>query len=201
MDFSAKHFPLKIIIFLIILSFAGVLFLANYEKLASLNPPNPALIKPIAPTPEIQNTEVHSPDGEMNLIMQAQKQSDGSATYSFIASDIAGKNNKILFEKTVGFGVSMEISYNSWSPDNKYVFLRENKVDSFDIFIFKASAENFSNGEKYIDVMPRFAESKIKYVIKDITGWDSPTLLHVVTSGPSYWFDITTRAFLQLVRR
>lgn len=200
MGYFVRHFPLKIIIFLIILSFAGVLFL-NHEKITSLNQPNPTLIKPIAPTPEIQNTEVHSPDGEMNLIMQAQKQSDGSATYSFIASDIAGKNKKVLFEKTVASGNSMEIPHNSGSPDNKYVFLRENKTDSFDIFVFKASAENFSNGEKYIDVMPRFAESKIKYVIKDITGWDSPTLLHVVTSGPSYWFDITTRAFLQLVRR
>ncbi|MBI2622745.1 MAG: hypothetical protein HYW64_01485, partial [Candidatus Levybacteria bacterium] len=109
MDFSAKHFPLKIIIFLLILSFAGVLFLANYAKLASLNQSNPALINPIAPTPAIQNTEVHSSDGEMNLIMQAQKQSDGSATYSFIASDIAGKNKKVLFEKTVASGNSMEI--------------------------------------------------------------------------------------------
>lgn len=184
-----------------ILAIAGVLFLANYEKLTSLNQPNPALINPIAPTPAVQNTEVHSPDGEMNLIMQAQKQSDGSIAYSFFTSDISGKNKKIIFEKTVGIGASMMIPHNSWSPDNKYVFLRENKSDSFDLLVFKASGENFSNGENYISIMPLFAESKIKHTMKDITGWDSPTLLHVITSGPSYWFDVTTRSFLQLARR
>lgn len=198
---SSKRFPLKIIILLVALAFGGVLFLVNSEKLTSTNPPNAVLIKPIAPTPAVQNTEVHSSDGEMNLIMQKQKQSDGLATYSFFTSDIAGNNKKILFEKIVNAGVSMEIPKNSWSPDNKYVFLREDEPSSFSIFVFKASGENLSSTEKYIDVMPLFSESKIKYEMKDITGWDSPTLLHVITSGPSYWFDITTRAFLQLARR
>lgn len=190
-----------VVFLIIILAFGGVLFLTNYEKLTSSNQPNPVLIKPIAPTPTVQNTEVHSSDGEMNLIMQAQKQNDGSTTYSFFASDIAGSNKKLVVEKTAGEGVSMEIPHNSWSPDNKYVFLKENKPDSFDFFVFNASAENFSSTEKYIDVMPLFIESKIKYEMEDITGWDSPTLLHVKTSGLSYWFDITTKRFLQLARR
>lgn len=188
-------------IFLLILAFVGVLFFTNSEKLTSLSQQSPILIKPVAPTPAVQNTEVHSSDGEMNLIMQKQKQNDGLTTYSFFTSDIAGNNKKLIFEKTAVVGVSMEIPHNSWSPDNKYVFLKENKPDSFDFFVFNASAENFSSSEKYIDVMPRFAESKIKYEMKDITGWDSPTLLHAKTFGPSYWFDITTKAFLQLTRR
>lgn len=188
-------------IFLIILAFVGVLFLTNYEKLTSSNQQNPVLINPVSPTPTIQNTEVHSADGEMNLIMQTQKQSDDSTTYSFFTSDISGKNKKLIFEKTVADGVSMEISQNSWSPDNKYVFLKENKSGSFNFFVFNASGENFSSSEKYIDIMPLFIESKIKHEMKDITGWDSPTLLHVVTSGPSYWFDVTTKAFLRLARR
>lgn len=198
---SSKHFSVKIIVFLIILAFAGVLFLANSEKLTSSNPPNAVLMKPIAPTPAIKNTEVHSADGEMNLIMQTQKQEDGSAIYSFFTSDIFGKNKKILFEKTVNAGVSMEIPKNSWSPDNKYVFLREDEPSSFSIFVFKASGENFADGQQYLDVSSLFTQHKVKYLLSDVTGWDSPTLLHVVTSGPSYWFDITTRAFLQLARR
>lgn len=188
-------------VFLIILVFAGILFLTNSEKLMGLSQQNPVLIKPVAPTSAIENSEVHSSDGEMNLIMQAQKQNDGSTTYSFFTSDIADNNKKLIFEKTAVDGISMEIPHNSWSPDNKYVFLKESKSGSFDFFVFNASGENFASGEKYIDVMPIFAESKIKYDIKDITGWDSPTLLHVITSGPSYWFDVTTKAFLQLARR
>lgn len=201
MVYPVKHFPLKIIILLVVLAFGGVLLLVGYRKAVSLNQPNPALIKPIAPTPAIQNSEVHSADGEMNLVMQKQEQKDGSVVYSFFTSDVSGKNKKILFEKTVKTDVSITIPKNSWSPDNKYVFLRENKLNSFDFLVFKASGENFSNGEKYIDIMPRFIDSKIKHEMQDVTGWDSPTLLHVVTSGPSYWFDITTKAFLQLARR
>lgn len=198
---SSKHFPLKIIILLVALAFGGVLFLTNYEKLTSSDQQSPILIKPIAPTPTVKNTEVHSADGEMNLIMQTQKQSDDSTTYSFFTSDITGNNKKVIFEKTVGAGVSMEMLQNSWSPDNKYVFLRENKPDSFNIFVFKASGENFADGQQYLDVISLFIQHKVRYLLSDVTGWDSPTLLHVVTSGPSYWFDITTGAFLQLARR
>lgn len=198
---SSKHFPLKIIVFLIILAFGGVLFFANYEKLTSSNQSNPVLIKPIAPTPTIQNSEVHSSDGEINLIMQAQKQNDGSTSYLFFTSDIAGRNKKLIFEKTVGEDASMEMSQNSWSPENKYVFLRENEPSSFSIFVFKASGENFADGQQYLDVTSLFAQHKIKYLLNDVTGWDSPTLLHVITSGPSYWFDVTTKTFLQLARR
>lgn len=201
MNFSVKHFPVKIIVFLIILAFGGVLFLINYEKLTSSGQQNPILIKPVAPTPAVQNTEVHSSDGEMNLIMQTQKQSDDSTTYSFFTSDVSGKNKKILFEKTVNVGVSLTIPKNSWSPDNKYVFLRENKPDPFNIFVFKTSGENFADGQQYLDVSSLFDQHKVKYLLSDVTGWDSPTLLHVVTSGPSYWFDVTTKAFLQLARR
>lgn len=188
-------------IFLIVLGIGGILFLTNSEKLTSSNPPNSILIKPIAPTPAVQNSEVHSSDGEMNLIRQKQEQNDGSVAYLFFTSDISGNNKKLIFEKTVADGVSMEMSQNSWSPDNKYVFLREEKSDSFDFLVFNASGKNFSGGKKYIDVMPLFIESKIKYGMRDITGWDSPTLLHVITSGPSYWLDVTTKAFLQLARR
>ena len=50
-----------------------------------------------------------------------------------------------------------------------------------------------------------FEQKKTGYSFKAATGWGSETLLIVTTTkengtnGPSYWFVIDTRAFLQLI--
>ncbi len=181
-----------------------VLFFLNYKSLLGLvqkNYSSPIVVQPTPTTVAIEDKEVHSLDGTMKVIMKSKKDESGLTTYSFFTADISGKNEKYLFARTVGQGQSMVIPENSWSPDNSYLFLRENKSDFFDILVFKASGESFSDGKEYIDVLPLFDNNKIKYNIRDITGWDSPTLLHVYTEGPPYWFDVTTRSFIQLVRR
>ncbi|MDO8658171.1 MAG: hypothetical protein Q7K55_05495, partial [Candidatus Levybacteria bacterium] len=117
----------------------GVLFFLNYKNLLGLVQNNysvPTLIQP-TPTPIlIEDKEVHSPDGTMKVVMKSKKDESGLTTYSFFTGEVSGESEKYLFSRTLDQGGSMIIPENSWSPDNNYVFLREDRPGSFDIFVF-----------------------------------------------------------------
>lgn len=149
-----------------------------------------------------QKSEIHSSDGTMNLIMQTETKKDQPKNYSFFVADISGKNKRLLFTKTVSLG-EISAPLNSWSPDNKYLYLEEKKPGPVDVLVFKASGESFLNGEQYLDVGQLLAKSKAEYHLNHVTGWVSPTLVQVntikddLTKGPSYWFDVESHAFWQ----
>ena len=143
-----------------------------------------------------QSYEVHSPDGEMNLIMRATA-NNSEITYTFSVEDKDKKGKKTIFTKSLSQEFSMSLPPNSWSPDNKYVFIKQTSPQSFsDYFVFKADGEPFAGGEEYISVVPAFNSKVTNYTLSEVTGWDSPSLLHIFTDngnneqGPSYWFGI-----------
>lgn len=206
---SAKGFSSKALIFLVFI-IAAVLLLLNYTNLGSWISKNilvknskPILILP-KPTPTTQNTDVHSPDGTMKVILRA-KEENSMMTYSFFVDDILGKNEKFIFTKNVNPNIKMAVPLNSWSPDNKYLFLIENKNGTINALIFKASTESFANNQQYLDIESLFAQHKNKHYVTDVTGWASPTLLYVTTAslednkkGPTFWFDMDSKTFIQL---
>lgn len=154
---------------------------------------------------QVQPLVVHSGDGTAQLIMRKANQKDGSILYSFFVANSSSKIERTLFTKNIPTSDTMIIPANTWSPDNKYVFLRENNSNPFNIFVFKASGETFADEEQYLDLTALFEKRNLPYTMADVTGWDSETLLHVHTTakeknsrGPSFWFDVTDRAFLQL---
>lgn len=163
------------------------------------------LLRPYPTPSQTQPLAVHSGDGTAQLIMRKANQKDGSILYSFFVANATGKIERTLFTKNIPALDTMMVPANTWSPDNKYVFLRENNSNSFNIFVFKTSGEAFANKEQYLDLTSLFEKRNLPYNVADVTGWDSETLLHVHTTfkeknsrGPSYWFDVTDRAFLQL---
>ena len=209
------------ILFIIVFIVAGAFLVMRSAKTNQNQPFFPALLLP-TPTPAMQETNVHSGDGTMQLIMKTEKKRGGSRTYSFVATDISGNNPKPLLTKTVPPGGTMIIPQNTWTPDNKLVFLQENDpatsaamLGSLGIFVLKASGEpfvrqladqgkSFADNQQYLDVTSLWTQRKINYTFRSATGWASPTLLIITTNkedgtrGPSYWFDVPSRAFLQL---
>ncbi len=197
-----------LIFFIIIFIAAGAFFMMRSAKTNQNQPFSPALI---LPTPTPQETNVHSGDGTVKLMMKTEKNRDGSNTYSFTAADISGNNPKPLLTKTVPSGATMIIPQNTWTPDNKLVFLQENDPATaagtpspLSIFVLKASSESFADNQPYLDVTSLWTQRNIHYTFKEATGWASPTLLIITTykedgtRGPSYWFDVPSKAFLQL---
>ena len=188
------------IVFLILAAVSYKLYFAGQTSTSQNQ-----ILRPYPTSNKTQELSVHSGDGTAQLIMRKASQKDNSILYSFFAANASGKIERTLFTKNIPTSDTMVIPANTWSPDNKYVFLRENNANSFSIFVFKASGEAFADQEQYLDLTALFAKRNLPYTVADVTGWDSETLLHMHTTakeknsrGPSYWFDVTDRAFLQL---
>lgn len=188
----------RTLVLLIIVLIVGIV---GYKKLTETKQNSfyaPMSANNPTPTPALLENDVHSVDGTLKLILRTEPLQDGTKKYSFFIADIHGNNERLLFTKILDKNITMIIPSNTWSPDNKYVFIRQNNVGSFETFVLKANGDAFVNGKQYLDVVSLSIERKLKYAITDVTGWDSPTLLHVKTSGPNFWFEVTSSAFIQL---
>lgn len=198
MNYFSKRILLLVIIIFIILIPLSAIFFRNFSNSPSHPPPSPTQI-PL----QAESTEVHSPDGTMNLILHAKETKEGKNSYSLYTSTISGEKQKDLFS-TLGEKGEIFVSPNAWSPDNTFVFLLKKEKETITAYVFKSSGEAFVSGEAYLDVLPFFTKKNTKYILSDITGWDSPTLLHLASSvngkakGPSFWFEVPSGAVLQL---
>lgn len=199
----ANSFKKLFFLFIALLIIGAVLFGFYYVKATSVSKTTYVLPVPSAtPTPEpVKDIQVNSPDGKMKIIMRKTIAQAGNVSYSFFVSDVDGGNEKLIFTKTLTLKSTMSISQNAWSPDDNYLFLRENDVAAFSVFVFKADGQNFSDGEVYINLTDLYIKDGISYSLKDVTGWDSNTLLHVLTSGPSFWFEVPSKSFIQLATK
>lgn len=159
---------------------------------------------PTPPSVVVQMTNVHSPDGTLKADMRKVSEVGGKVTYSLFTSKVGGDDQHILYVDSPVAGATFSIPLNSWSPDNAYMFLEGKSPTGLIYLVFKANGEPFADGAKYIRVSDLFSGSKLGYILRSITGWDSPSLLHVQTSdaqnnrGPSYWFDLYSQTFIQL---
>lgn len=152
-------------------------------------------------------SEVHSPDGTMKIVLDKVFKSQTSINHIVTVSKTTGTDKKVILTKTFGENRTIQLPQNSFSPDNKYIFLKEKDKDMFSFYVYKASGELFTDGKEYVEVIPLFEDKKYGLKLSDITGWDSNTLLHIFTEkensaqGPSFWFDTENYAFYQLGHR
>lgn len=126
---------------------------------------------------------------------------DGALTNDFKTVDTSGDNLQTLYTATVSASESMRLPFNAWSPDDKYVFIEKNNGDAL---VFSATGEDIISGQKYIDVGDIFNATKRNDLYLETTGWASETLLIINTvtvdnaKAGSYWFEISSKAILQL---
>lgn len=159
-------------------------------------------IQPVlTPTPKIQN--VHSGDGTKNLSLREGRDTQtGTKTYTLVASDVEGGNTHTILTTSVPSDETVSLPYNSWSPDNKYVFVQTTAPAQF--LVLKASGEAFADEKQYLEVGPVFVDKKTGNTLSEVTGWASPTLLILTSTtasgerGPSYWFEVPSKVILQL---
>lgn len=155
-------------------------------------------------TPKITVFSQISPDGKEKVIMKVTENNDGTKTYAFSTADRDGNNEKIIFIKTNDLQKDMTIPFNTWSPDNKYFFIQENSASGKSIFVFSATGAQFANGEVYLDVTDLFAKTNTGNNFNQATGWASESLIIINTTrennteGPSYWFEVPSKAIIQL---
>lgn len=160
------------------------------------------VISPVAKqsAPKVDTASQISPDGEKLLTMEKTHNSDGTFSYVFTTSDGSGDNKKQIYTVTLQATESLDVPFNAFSPDNKYVFIQKNGNNAL---VFKVTGEEVVAGQIYFDIEEEFTKKAIKNRVGEVTGWASETLVIVntLTEGNtkvSYWFEVPSKAIIPL---
>lgn len=146
-----------------------------------------------------------SPDGKWVLTMKSEKGKE-SESFRFLISgpDVSSKE---IFTKTLAPGSSLSVPANTFSPDDKYFFLKEVTPLGTGYLVFTTSGGPIRGGSQSLDFAPLFSAKYGNYEITDATGWGGVNLIVFNTDkigggpGPSFWFEVPSGAFIQLANR
>lgn len=175
-----------------------------------INQKTPAFtVSPLPTTPALPKPQIISQissDGTKEVIMKKTYNKDNTQTYTFSTTDGLGNNEMVIFSKILDDTKTMSIPFNTWSPDNKYFFVQEQTKDGnvTDTMAFQGSGEPFLSGEEYFNLNDLFRQRNTGNNFSEATGWASDTLIIINTTaqdntkGSSYWFEIPSKAIIQL---
>jgi hypothetical protein len=193
----------KIIIGCFIIVFLALIIIFNRQQGVFMG--ESIVVPSVTPTqspPAV--VEASSIEGKMKLIMRTIPKEDGLFSYTFFVFD--GEREYSIFTKDAKKNAFV-VPSNSWSPDGSFVFIIDTSSLHEQVLVFNASGETFGEEEKYLNVTELFTSSNQQQIFDTATGWDSRGLLHLRTQnpdgtkGPSYWFDVDSRTFIQLAAR
>jgi len=157
----------------------------------------------ITPADKIRTSVMDSPEGTKSLTLKKQE-SKGQTSYTLFVSPKSGEQKQQIFLREKSDSGDLSIPYNTWSPDNIYVFLKETTPLANNYFVIQSSGDSFPNNLPYLSVQELFKEKVPKYVIEDITGWGGVNLLLINTKSiendnkVSFWLDVPSQTFIQL---
>lgn len=204
-----SHLKLRLIIPTLIAAFLGFIWasytsnnLTAFTVLATAD--KRYTTPPTLPKPQIASQV--SPDGTSKVIMKTLLNADTTQTYVFTTTNNSNITEQFIVKKTIDNTKIMTIPFNTWSPDNAYFFVQEQTLDGIvtHVFVFKGSGESFFANETSIDIPHEFLDRNIEHTFTAATGWASESLIIVNTinanseKGPSYWFEIPSKAIIQL---
>jgi len=151
------------------------------------------------PIPTIATSFMDSPDGTKSLTLEEQ-----NGLQSLFVSSLPDGQRVEIYKKQILNLIKLEIPYNTWSPDNVYIFLKEKEPLIENYFVFQSSGTLFLNNLPFVSIQELFGKDVPNYVIEDVTGWAAPNLLIVNTKAKdseqrvSFWFDVPSQSFIQL---
>jgi len=144
-----------------------------------------------------------SPDGTWTLTVKKQTVNN-ITTHSILVLNKADTSETMIFSKIEQSTQDLSIPFNSWSPDNKYVFVKESTPTVTNYLVFSTSGQPFNTKTPFVNVYDLFVQKYPEYIFEDITGWAAPYLLIVNShktagdSGTSFWFDVSSQTFTLL---
>lgn len=212
MNTTRHQRDIEIVSFIVFAAFIGMFFVwREYQKTQQqlhINVPvitnnniQAAVIPTTSPTSTVENASQISSDGTKKLHIKTSYNTNGTQTYVFSTIDISTNHETSLYTTTASESERMSIPFNTWSPDNKYLFILKNDTDAM---VFNASGEPFANDEAFLSITDLFKNKSTGNTIREVTGWGANSLIIVNTLkpnneiGPSYWFEVPSKAVIQL---
>ena len=160
------------------------------------------------PVDEKETTvDVISPNEKVTLTMKGLKKADGTLKQTFFISLDAAKESVEIYTHESDPSYQILIPYNTFSPDNKYIFLKIEDPERAQYIVVRTDGKNIKGEEKSVEITSLFYEKYEEFVITDVTGWGGYSLIVVNTNykdgkiGPSFWFDLSNFSFIQLSNR
>ncbi len=150
---------------------------------------------------------IFSPDGKYTLTVYNASQTNGVLLQTFSVFSEEDKTPVKIFEKESNAQNLVSVPPNTFSPDNKYIFLRYEDSGKSRYIVLRTDAKDIKEGSKLIEIETLFAEKQSNFVITDVTGWGSYSLIVINTDtkdgkkGPSWWFDLSNFSFIRLSSR
>jgi hypothetical protein len=179
-----------------------------YAYGVSQKPDIPAYISlasvPATPLPETE-VIIPSPDGKNTLTVK-EKQVEGGVVKTFSITDVADGSSHEIFSKTVDAETSLTVPQNTFSPDNKYIFLKEENDIQVRFFSLPTNP-NLEKENKETYFTDFFQEQYPEFKIQDVTGWGGMTLIVINTKLSedskitSFWYDVASGSFIRLSSR
>jgi hypothetical protein len=151
-----------------------------------------------AQEPETKEVTATSLDGGKTLTMKITKVGSQESEYAF------STDGAPFYTETLKSPSFFNLTYNSWDPTDKYVYIAVDKNGVKDAYVFNASGENFNDGQKLMSAQDYFSRRNVTYNFDEATGWGGTGLLQIKTTkedgtrGPNFWFEIPSGALLQL---
>ncbi len=202
-----KHLKL-LLLFFVVAGATGGLLLVKINQKGPVIPDgiayNPAF--PLTTQAAPQTSSVGTPDGSHTLTLKEEK-GKSATTYTLLITSQKDNSQKQIFAKTLEEGSSISIPFNTFSPDDAYVFFKETGKNGTSYTVLKSSGEPLTRENSVINFSDLFRAKYPDYKITEATGWASPTLIIINTDkpdgtpGPSFWFEVPTQAIIQLSTR
>lgn len=185
-------------IFILIAVFVAVKTLNTAENQSPIDSSQPKYVQSVTAAPIESN--ITSPDGKSDLVIKERK--DGTNTIWTVEID-----NTLVFSERLPDNVSVTIPFNTFSPDNKYIFLNESTNGNKSYIVLASNGKPILQNGENLEITKYFYAKYPNYKITDVTGWASPSLIIVNTDkltggiGPGFWFDVSSKSFIQLSTR
>jgi hypothetical protein len=185
-----KHLSKILILSGLVISLVGVVMTLDSHKQKS---DIPLEIPPVVEAQTQQQIRVISPDGKIALNLQGN---------SLSLTNSKDNTQKEFPIKTASPSSELSVPANTFSPDDKYIFLKQLGSGQVDYFALR-----LADTAKVLDISGPFAAKYPDFVITDVTGWGGIGLIVVNTDkvgggiGPSFWYDVYTQSFIRLSTR
>ncbi|MBI5452523.1 hypothetical protein HY945_03605 [Candidatus Gottesmanbacteria bacterium] len=155
------------------------------------------------PAPKTDITEQPAPDGRKKLRMTTVVGSDTEKTFTFTVIDTATNEEKIAYKTITSNDENLSIPFNTWSPDDKYFFIKQVTNSGTDSLVFRGDGAPITETEQFLNSTSIFKAQITNNKYQDTTGWASETLLIINTTTPSdtiqsYWFEVPSKAIIPL---
>ena len=159
------------------------------------------------PTDKNSKVDISAPDGKYTFSVENKILDNGNLTQTFSMTNEADKTTAVIYTKESAKENVITVPYNSFSPDDKYIFLEYPSGGKLIHIVLRTDGLDIKTDNKFVEIESSFSQKNPDYKITEVTGWGGINLIVFNTNnkdgelGPSWWYDVTSFSFILLSTR